>query len=205
MKNRSALRCRSTLPAAALLSCCLTAACTDVASAGEPANGCDPQQARAFDFWIGEWDIDQRILGSDGSWIELPASTLVEPVLDGSALLERWQGNVQFFWRGMTAPEPMTGFSFRACNARDDRWYIHWADSLTPGVGRPYAGTFANGRGVFFRESAAEGRLERITFADITVDSVCWALAVSNDGGRTWTDVWTMAMHRRAGPSVAGD
>ena len=38
--------------------------------------------------------------------------------------------------------------------------------------------------------------LTRITFAEITGDSLHWSLAVSQDNGRTWTDRWTMEMRR---------
>ncbi|HSN72966.1 MAG TPA: hypothetical protein VLT59_15725 [Steroidobacteraceae bacterium] len=173
------------------------------AAATEPI--CEPEQALAFEFWIGDWQIEQRILRQDGTWIELPARTTVTRVLDGRALLERWQGEVEFFWFGMTAPAPMTGFSYRACDPQTNRWSIYWADSLTPGIAAPYVGSFAAGRGEFFRDSPAEGRLSRISFSDIAPDSVFWALAISSDEGRTWTDVWTMKMRRSVSPATAPD
>lgn len=70
--------------------------------------------ARAFNFWIGEWNIRQEILQQDGTWLELPAHTSVAAALDGSALIEHWSGQVLFFWEGMTEPRAMKGLSVRA-------------------------------------------------------------------------------------------
>ena len=57
----------------------------------------DSSAAHAFDFWIGDWRIQQKILRQDGNWLELDAKTSVSPALDGLALVEHWEGSVQFF------------------------------------------------------------------------------------------------------------
>lgn len=108
--------------------------------------------ARAFNFWIGEWNIRQEILQQDGTWLELPAHTSVAAALDGSALIEHWSGQVLFFWEGMTEPRAMKGLSVRAYDPQTGKWYIHWMDTRSPRFGSPYAGNFTDGRGVFFRE-----------------------------------------------------
>ena len=161
---------------------------------------CSSTQARAFDFWIGDWEIRQEILGGDGKWIELPARTSVRTSMDGCALVENWSGQVQFFWQGMSRPEPMTGLSVRAYDPQAAKWYIHWMDSRSPRFGQPYAGAFVDGVGEFTRQTAgANGpRLDRITFSPAAKDSVRWELAVSNDDGRTWRALWRMHMRRNS-------
>lgn len=161
---------------------------------------CDAPEARAFDFWVGDWDISQRILRQDGTWLEAPAKTSVAPALDECALVEHWEGKVQFFWEGMRAPEAMKGLSVRAWDPRAKEWSIYWMDTRSRRFDTPYVGHFADGRGEFFREwEGPDGpRVGRISFADITPDAVNWSLAISSDGRRTWTTLWTMAM-RRAG------
>lgn len=172
---------------------------TRPASARE-SSACSDPKARAFDFWIGEWDIRQEILRRDGTWIELPAQTSVATSLDGCALIEHWHGRVQFFWEGMQEPQEISGLSVRAYDPETAKWYIHWMDTRTPRFGTPYAGNFADGRGEFFREiETANGRrLGRITFSGIADDSVHWDLAVSADQGKTWRTLWKMAMRRAA-------
>jgi len=166
--------------------------------ARQPA-ACSAPEARAFDFWIGEWEINQRILRQDGAWMELPARTSVRAALDGCALIEEWSGEVMFFWEGMTKPEALNGFSLRAYDPQTGSWNIHWMDTRSPRFGSPYVGTFADGRGEFFREwETPQGRrVGRIAFSDMRPDSVNWALAISADGRRTWQTLWTMAMRRR--------
>ena len=173
---------------------------TGVATAAGQAGPCQEPEAHAFDFWLGNWAIQQRILQQDGSWLELPATTSVSRALDGCALVERWEGRVLFFWEGMHEAAPMQGLSVRAWDPAAGVWRIHWMDTRSRAFGAPYVGGFADRRGVFYREwDTPQGhRKGRITFSDVSSDSVTWALAVSRDDGRTWTTLWTMAMRREA-------
>lgn len=155
-------------------------------------------QARAFDFWIGEWNIQQKILQADGSWLELNAKTSVAPGLGGAALVEHWEGEVKFFWEGMQEAEPMRGLSVRAYDPEAHLWRIYWMDTRTPRFGGAFEGKFANGRGEFFRRrERPEGtQITRITFSEIRQESVHWELAISNDNEQTWTTLWIMDMRR---------
>ena len=159
---------------------------------------CTSLEARAFDFWIGEWVIQQKILKQDGTWLEFDAKTSVSPVLDGCAILEHWEGTVQFFWEGMQSSELIKGLSVRTYDLETGKWYIHWMDSRTPRFGTPFVGSFENGRGEFFREweSPQGKRMGRITFSDIAPDSVHWDLAISSDEGQSWMTIWIMEMYR---------
>lgn len=168
---------------------------------------CDAPQAREFDFWIGDWAIDQRLRARDGSWIRLPAKTSVSSILDGCAILERWEGEVQFFWEGMEAPEPLEALSVRAYDPASGSWRIHWMDTRSARFGEPFVGGFDEGRGEFRRTtSSPDGeRVSRIVFRQITQGSVHWELAVSSDGGQTWRPLWIMEMRREGtagGPKV---
>lgn len=163
------------------------------------ADACPAPEAHAFDFWIGDWRIEQQILRADGGWHELEASTSVAPTLDGCALVEHWQGDVQFFWEGMERPEPMRGLSVRAYDASSGTWRIHWMDTRTPRFDTPYVGGFAGNRGEFYREwETPQGRrVGRITFVNLAPDSVRWELAVSSDDRASWQTLWIMNMRRR--------
>ena len=72
--------------------------------------------------------------------------------------------------------------------------------SRTPRFGNAFEGNFHDGRGEFFstRQRPRGKQLSRITFSNITRNSVHWDLAISNDDGKTWTTLWIMEM-RRAG------
>ena len=186
-----------------LLLATLTVPAQDAAEAltragAQPSAPCTQPAARAFDFWIGDWDVRQQILRQDGTWLAVPARTSVAPTLDGCALIERWEGRVAFFWEGMDEPAPMKGLSVRAFDPRAGKWFIHWMDTRSPRFGTPYAGNVVNGHGEFFREieTPAGPRVGRITFSALSADAVDWALAISNDGRETWQTLWTMNMQR---------
>jgi hypothetical protein len=66
---------------------------------------CSSPNYHQFDFWIGQWDIKQKILKAGGTWFEADARTNVSPILGGCAIMEEWHGDVFFFWEGMEKPE----------------------------------------------------------------------------------------------------
>jgi hypothetical protein len=116
-------------------------------------------------------------------------------------LIEYWEGEVQFFWERMEKPEMMKAISVRAYEPRTKKWYIHWMDTRSRHFDAPYVGDFADSRGEFYREwRTPEGtQVGRITFSNISRDSVSWSLAVSSDGRQSWTTMWMMEMRRAGG------
>lgn len=105
---------------------------------------------------------------------------------------------MKFFWEGMQEPERLKGLSVRAYDPQAGKWFIHWMDTRSRRFDRPYVGDFTDGKGVFYRASeTADGtRADRITFSDISPDSVNWSLDLSSDGRQSWTTIWTMEMRR---------
>lgn len=186
----------SILLATALLA---VSGCASLREPAPRAPRCVGTDVHAFDFWIGEWDIAQRIRTADGDWIELPAHTSVSVSPDRCVLIEHWDGEVQFFWEGMAAPEALVGFSVRTFDPAIRAWRIYWLDSRHPAFDAPYVGAFENGRGEFRREidTPAGRRSARIVFSDIGANSLEWALETSADGGASWTPLWRMSMRRR--------
>lgn len=156
-------------------------------------------QRNAFDFWIGDWDIQEEILQQNGAWLPLRAATTVSPTLDSLALIEHWEGDVRFFWEGMQSPEHMKGLSVRSYDSHAGTWSIYWMDTRNPSFGQPYIGRFEKEKGEFFKEwDSPEGkRTGRITFISVAPDSVHWDLAVSKDDRTTWTTLWIMEMSRK--------
>lgn len=153
-----------------------------------------------FDFWLGNWDVRQRLLNADGSWLELPASTSVTREGGGCAIIEHWSGSVQFFWEDMQAPEEIWGLSVRVRDPQSGLWSIYWMDSRSPRFDAPYVVGFQGNRGEFFRAIETPGgpRLARIVFSRARPELVNWELAVSADQGASWTPLWTMEMQRRS-------
>jgi hypothetical protein len=185
-----------------MLSFLLLAGVAAAALAPQNPSTCGSPEGRAFDFWIGDWTIEQKIARQDGTWLALPARTSVAPALGGCALIERWHGDVQFFWEGMNAPEAMEALSVRAFDPQSGKWLIHWMDTRSRRFGAPFSGGFTNGRGEFVSERPTpQGtQLSRITFSNIRRDAVRWELAISSDNGGRWSTIWIMEMRRAGRP-----
>lgn len=153
-----------------------------------------PQEARQFDFWLGTWDVNLRIVLDDGTWPDssVRASANVYSVLGGKGVLELWDS------------EPIVGFSLRWFDPESGRWIL-WLD--WPGRDRSGSsgleGSFRHGRGEFFSRRPTEDggeRLARYTFSDITADSLRWDDAYSTDGGKSWSPAWIMEFTRSGPP-----
>ena len=184
------------------LAACALAALDPGPLEAQDAPACAEPEARQFDFWLGDWAIEQRILTPDGAYVELPARTSVRSAAAGCALVEDWRGTVQFFWAGMDEPAELHGLSVRAWDPDSRTWKISWLDDMDPDLGEPFAGGFDGGRGVFTQTSTgADGveRTSRITFENPADGVVDWTLESTRDGGATWTLLWSMHMTRASG------
>ncbi|MGH9788840.1 MAG: hypothetical protein ACRD4U_09090 [Candidatus Acidiferrales bacterium] len=144
------------------------------AAAQEPERkpACDEPEHRAFDFWLGEWDV----LNPQGHQAGV---NRIEKILNGCALLENWTGS-----RGGA------GKSLNFFNAATRRWEQVW---VADGGGViKYEGEFKDGAmrfaGEFFQRDAA--RLpSRMTLTPLDGGRVRQLIERSTDGGMTWT-VW---------------
>ncbi len=194
---------RSVVPLALAALTTLTAAplAAQTADAGPPvarAHACDSPQARQFDFWIGEWDVENQNRDprtpADSTWHATGAATdRVYPVLDGCAIVELWDGYLTF--------GHVVGFSVRTYDPDAGRWtlLLNWPAGQGP-IFSTLDGTFEGGVGRFFNEArgpAGEVVRNRYTFSDVTPGSLRWDAAVSRDGGRTWRETWIMRFQRR--------
>jgi len=181
----------------------LVAALVSIATAGSPdqpvpeATGllCPQPEARAFDFWLGSWDVLNRNRSPDGVEFQETggATDLVYPVVGGCGVVEHWQGHA--FSRFID------GFSVRSWDPGAREWLLVllWPISGEPSFGE-LRGGFRHGRGEFsFERVGPDGEpvLTRYTFSDVAPDSLRWENATSHDGGRTWSGNWIMEFTRR--------
>ncbi|MCG8465926.1 MAG: hypothetical protein MI750_13915 [Xanthomonadales bacterium] len=78
--------------------------------ADEAAGNCSAAEYRAFDFWLGEWDVY-----SQG---QLAGHNHIMKILDGCAISESWEGI-----------SGGRGHSLNAYDAKAGSWSQYWADS----------------------------------------------------------------------------
>ncbi|MCP3919600.1 MAG: hypothetical protein GY711_29035 [bacterium] len=165
---------------------CPTTALIALVLAASPTQ--DPALWHQFDFWIGEWSVQNRHLENDGTWRDGDRTRArITPVCAGRAVLEEWAGP----FRGGF----MNGFSLRAYDAEAEQWnlLLNWTMDGNGSFGR-LTGAFQHGRGEFFFPSGKT--LNRYTFSDALADTVRWDSATSKDDGATWRTDWIMAFSR---------
>lgn len=149
------------------------------------ARPCDSNpNFRAFDFWIGEWDVQPTgaVRGPVGSG----STSIIERQLDGCVIQENWQ----------PAGGIGAGKSFNTYNSISKQWEQYYVD--TQGTITHYTGTFQDDGTLRF-EAAQFGSTSRIrmTFFNQGPNQVRQLGHVSADGGQTWTVAFDLTYVRK--------
>lgn len=130
---------------------------------------CDADAYRAFDFWIGEWEVwanDQRA-----------GTNRIERVLDGCALSEHWRG-----------ASGLEGRSYNAWDAATGRWRQFWV--AAQGNVLQLEGGMRGGamvlEGVRPHPQSGAPQRQRIAWTRNADGSVRQLWETSDDDGATW-------------------
>lgn len=113
-----------------------------------PRRPCDEPERRAFDFWIGEWEV----LDPDGRRV---GRNTITSLFDGCALLEEWRGE-----------SGHRGMSLNAWSPRTRAWLQTWVDSS--GLVLELSGGPVDGGMVLEGEAALPGPAEPVRRQRIT-------------------------------------
>ncbi len=143
---------------------------------------CDAPEYRQFDFWIGDWVVENPQNGRTAG------TNRITSILGGCVLHENWAG-----------AGGGTGQSFNIYDRASGRWHQTWVSST--GSLLQLDGGLENDRMVLWGETAAPGggrTLNRITWERLDGGRVRQSWDVSNDGGTTWTTTF-VGVYRRAG------
>lgn len=157
--------------AAPLLCVALPAAMQGQAPPPPPSPpACSAPAHRAFDFWVGTWDVYN------------PAGTLV----GRNVITARNSGCT--LHESYTTPSGYTGQSINAYDATRDRWHQTWSDNggllLLIEGGSPQEGVMRlEGTRV---GPGGQQLTERITWTRLDADRVRQHWETSTDGGATW-------------------
>lgn len=161
------------------------------------AEWCPEPEARQFDFWLGEWDVQNRNSrpGADRWAATGRATNRVYTVVGGCAVVEHWRG---WAWPGAGH---IVGFSVRAWDPAAGQWelVLLWPMGPPQRFGNP-EGRFEDGRGDFysrFTTPQGDSGISRLSFWKIEPGSFQWNNAMSLDGGTTWDSTWIMHQRRR--------
>lgn len=159
-----------TATASVLLSAAAAAAQSGTAATTDTVvTACSSADHRAFDFWIGEWDVTNPAGAQAGT-------SSITRVLGGCALHEDWRG-----------ASGSRGRSYSSYDGVTRQWHQHWVD-ISGNLLR-LAGNVVDGAMVLEGESTTpNGRaLNRVTWSREPDGRVRQHWQVSTDGGATWT------------------
>jgi hypothetical protein len=153
--------------------------------------------ADAFDFFIGDWQVEHRRLRrrlvGDSEWLTFGGRTSTRKILGGLGNIDE---NVVDLPGGA-----YEAVSLRLFQPADGQWSIWWIDGREPALTAPVHGHFdAAGIGTFFGDDDFEGRPIRVRFvwSCITDQTAQWEQAFSADGGDHWETNWVMRFERAA-------
>ncbi len=126
-------------------------------------------EAKQFNFWVGEWDVFNPQGRRDGT-------SIIQIFANGCGILENW-----------TDSFGGTGKSINFYDSGDQKWYQYWIGG-GGGPGRWY-GRFSDGAVRYENETVdktGKKTLGRLTFFDVDPNTVRQWSQSSTDGGKTW-------------------
>ena len=143
------------------------------ASASAPNKPCSAAEYRAFDFWIGEWEVkdaNNKVVGHNK----------IFPILNGCALSENW-----------TSVKGNTGVSYNFYDRAEQKWHQTWVDQSGGALylngnlndsQMTLAGTRPNAQG--------NPTLHKISWTPLDDGRVKQQWKSSSDKGKTWNDIF---------------
>lgn len=140
-------------------------------------------ESRQFDFWIGEWDVSDRL--NPGRRV---GTSSVQLILGDCVVFENWVSVLGG-----------TGKSFNVYKKDTGRWQQSWVDDKG-GVIDFFDGRLENGAMQFqavTRGRDGKERRRRLTFYDLGRDRVRQFSEASTDGGATWQVEYDFLYERR--------
>ncbi|MDE1466555.1 hypothetical protein [Aurantiacibacter sp. D1-12] len=147
-----------------------------------PPPPCSGEEFRAFDFWVGEWDVSPN--GSD----QQVATSKIESVSNGCAIRETWM--------------PLNGGGGTSTTALDPRsgvWHQQWIGAQ-PGEVHFHGGLVDGAMiltGYWGRNQAGQPNLVRMTYTVQEDGAVRQHGQASTDHGLTWSDSFDLIYRPR--------
>ncbi len=140
------------------------------------------EKHKAFDFWIGEWNVSQNG--------QFAGANSIQPILGHCVLFEQWEGS-----------SGTLGKSFNYYDPGRDHWRQIWVSDS--GTFIEFTGEARDG-GIFYTaetRNPADGSitLHKFEFTQIDNGAVRQYWETSSDGGETWTAIWDGRYEREPG------
>lgn len=143
--------------------------------------GCLTGPIEQFGRYLGDWDIADEQLQQDGkTWLPGKGARWNFTCLgNGTAIQDFWMPNGGGF-----------GTNLRMYNKDTGSWDIAWTSRVTPAMAHITARQNESGNIVMHYASPQQTPARRITFFPPSDTGWHWKLEISNDGEKTWREVY---------------
>ena len=151
-----------------------------------------PDEAREFDFLIGEWTAQQEITLPSGQVARFPSNPSAVHLLNGHAILEH-----DWYDIDPDLPEAATSI-VRIYNRAMRRWECMYLTNRFNSI--LYFGGRREGDRIvltLFETDSGESTSSYFIFHDVEKDRYRWHAQLSRDRGRTFDTTWTIDTRRR--------
>ena len=138
-------------------------------------------EAKQFNFWLGEWDAfnpQGRRMGS----------STIQSIANGCGVLENWSGTLG-----------ETGKSINFYDSKAGKWFQYWIG--TDGGGLRYSGIYRDNAMRYEGERVGPNggkTITRLTFFNVDANTVRQLSEFSTDDGKTWATSYDLKYVRRA-------
>ena len=136
-----------------------------------------PSDATSLDFWVGDWAC---------TWEGGRGRNEVTKEMDGRVVVERFES---------LEPERWSGMSLSVFD-EDQGWRQTWVDS-TGNYWALHGSPHIEGFSFSVTEEEDGSEVEkRMVFSNVEADTFDWRWERSEDGGETWTKLWSIDYRR---------
>lgn len=154
------------------------------------ATSTQPDEARQFDFLLGEWTANHNIL-LGGNWIQYPTNTTAVFVMGGHAILEH-----NWFNLDTNHPEAATSI-IRLYNRAERRWESLYLNNRSNSL-LHFGGVWENDQMVLHSfNTRLTDTISRWVFHSFEPDRYQWFAESSTDRGATFNETWTIDVVRK--------
>lgn len=137
------------------------------------------EQARQFDFWIGEWDVKSATGQQAGK-------SSIQLMLGECVIYENWTS---------APPQNYSGKSFNLYNAATGKWMQTWVDDKGAVI-EFINGEYKDNKLVFVTNPDPQNQITRLTFSNLESNLVRQLFEVTNDDGKSWKTTTDLYYHR---------
>lgn len=154
------------------------------------ATSSQPDEARQFDFLLGEWTANHNML-LGGNWVQFPTTTTAVFVMGGHAILEH-----NWFNLDPNHPDAATSI-IRLYNRAERRWESLYLNNRSNSLLR-FGGVREDDQMILnsFNTNLTD-TISRWVFHTIEDDRYQWFAESSTDRGETFNETWTIDVVRQ--------